>query len=526
MKRLFNVFSLLVVVAFLLGCDVAGLYETSVDVGSAKALREGVVIHERTFDRLVYLKATSSKSKLTELYRAEEGEQLIWFRVGPDLSDPTDVFAMSVPTEQRDVERDETLLRIRPDGQPIERYEIESRFNKLLFGPYQRFAILHHEVGDESGSLLYNPNEVAIIDLETTTTRRLTLDLAGQQVLGVSFLPKLAVTGIVRQFAVFYAVNNVLLVDLLDADGATAVIPLTDSDDPRTVIPAQFLAREEDEVRETMIFVRATGSEDVYAISLTSFSADAGKFTASVNQLEAGGAPLDMALVQDGSDPMLAVLSSATWAAGGMIVNMVNVDTAGVFPVEVGDSVTRAVLRDETGAQEVVLFGDNTQGVYFLQTDGIVEEKERNLERVVIPDNVERAVLLDSNRLLIIPDSYRDLILLDLDSRDATPLTSPVAVDWNEAQIVGDRFFCVPATKDRIDMVDLQSGHPDSLLLDDAVQSLHLLKGSQMGVVLHDTPSGRVTIFPLDKTKSNRGEARVIDGIWLDGFLDEKEVSQ
>ena len=37
-----------------------------------------------------------------------------------------------------------------------------------------------------------------------------------------------------------------------------------------------------------------------------------------------------------------------------------------------------------------------------------------------------------------------------------------------------------------------------------------------------DAPSGRVTIF--DNAAPSRATSRVIDGLWLDGFLSETEV--
>ena len=61
-------------------------------------------------------------------------------------------------------------------------------------------------------------------------------------------------------------------------------------------------------------------------------------------------------------------------------------------------------------------------------------------------------------------------------------------------------------------------------MLDDPVASLRLLSGSGVGVVLHDTPTGRVTVFPL--AEPTREKSRVIDGLWLDGLLDETEVPQ
>ncbi|MCP4679429.1 MAG: hypothetical protein GY854_28860 [Deltaproteobacteria bacterium] len=525
MKRIDLTAILLLAAATMVGCDTEGLYETTIDVGEAVTLAKGVVIHERSQDRLVYLEASKTKAVLKELYRAEDDERLVWSKAGPDPKNPTQLFEMSVPKDERDVDSTETLLRIRVDG-TVDSFEVNSLFSKLAFGPLHRFAVLYHDPEKETESDLYNPNEVAIVDLSKkpseSNPRLLSIDLKEQNISGVSFLPELTVAGVKRQFAVFLGQGQIRLVDLIDPNLASAGLRLVHKGDQRTVSPLQLLIRNEDGTRETMVFVRAVGSEDVYAISLTASDNSEHAFMATLNQLEAGGEPLDMALVQDGDNPLLTVLSRA---AGNVLLNVINVDTADAFTVNVDDTVSRVLLREVDGAEEVVLFGDDTSGIHFLKADGLGEERGRNLEHLLIPDRVQRALPLDEARLLIVPGNEQDLVLLDLDTRDSTRLISPFTMDLSGAQMNGDLFFCVPEDKDRVNVVDMRTGHPDSLLLDDRISSLHLLKGSNVGVALHDTPTGRVTVFPLS-AHPTREEANVLDGLWLDGFLDEEEVSR
>ncbi|MCP4600605.1 MAG: hypothetical protein GY847_08755 [Proteobacteria bacterium] len=526
MRRIIQKSSFLLVAFIFLSCDTDGLYDKSINVEKTMTLQNGVAIYENGMGRIVYLAASPSRATLEEIYRVDENEQLLWFETGPDPDNPSEVFAMSVPVDERDADHTETLQRIHADG-TVNSYIVNSVFNELAFGPYQKYAILYHGSGSESEGGLYNPNEVALIDLSSNPGNNnpstMSIDLDGRRVTGVSFLPTLSIGGIDRQFAVFLSEGGLRLIDLLHPDSSAARIPLTDKTDPRNVTPVQVFAREKDEIRDAMIFVRANGSEDIYAISLTANNEGVSDFTAAINQIEAGGTPQDMALVQDGTKLLLAVLSSNS---GRMIVNIIDIDTSAAFSIEVDDSVTTAMLREGNESEEIVLYGNNSKGVHFLRAKGLTKEKGHNLDHVFIPDQVQHAIRLDGDRLLIIPHRNRDLILFDLNTRDSTRLTSPWDADWDDArtQIYKNQFFCVPQNSDRINVVDLDTGHPDSLLLDDAVQHFHILKGSGTGVVMHDTPSGRVTVFPLNDP--TRGKAYVLDGLWLGNFLDETEVTK
>jgi hypothetical protein len=515
----------LLAAVFFLSCDPEGIYETHIDVSGAVTLSNGVAIHENGKDRIIYLSADGSRVSLKELFRASEHERLAWHRVGPDRDNPTELFEMSVPTDERDAERTETLLRIHVDGNQIEKYEVGSLFDSLVFGPMQRFAILYHgDAETESQESLFNPNEVALIDLTkgpgADNPHILSVDLGGGRISGVSFLSPLLVGGKTRQLVIFMTQGAVRLVDLLDPSMATVKVPLTAASDPRTVIPVQVVAREEDALHDTMVFIRAQGSEDIYKISLTAAADGSSGFSAARDQFEAGGEPQDMEVVEDGADPMLVVLSYPNSSSSGSVISVVDVDTADTFAIELDDFVDKTLLRQAEGSQEVVLFGDNSYSVYFLEIEGLAEEKGRNLDEVSVQEGIEQAILLDENRLLIVSYNSEDLILLSLDTQKATRLSSPGAYDWAQARIYQDSFFFVPEYRDRIDIVDLSTEHPESLLLDDLIDSLHLLKGSGTGVALHDTPSGRVTIFPLNNPV--RSQAKVIDGIWLNNFLDEE----
>jgi len=309
----------------------------------------------------------------------------------------------------------------------------------------------------------------------------------------------------------------VKLLDLLDLSVPAIAIMLTADDDPREVEPEQVIARAGDESRDPTLFVRAKWSQDVYAISLVPRPDGLPGFWASLNQFDGGVEPSDLLLVDDGDVPLLMV---ANWY--GDETNVINIDTADTFSLHLENTARRALLRGDSDSREVVLYGGGTDRVHFVAVDGVVEEQDSNVDDLLIPDGVNEASVLEADRLLITPAYSGDLLVLDMGTRDIIRLTAPSGYDWQDAEIFGSTFFAATPGSDRVASLDLTTGHPQSLVLDEPVESFHAFDGAGMGLVIHPTPTGRATLFPL--AAPSRETAVIIDGFWLEGFLDDKEV--
>jgi hypothetical protein len=160
--------------------------------------------------------------------------------------------------------------------------------------------------------------------------------------------------------------------------------------------------------------------------------------------------------------------------------------------------------------------------VHFVAVDGLAEEHDANVDDLLIPDGVAGASRLEPDRLLITLQGSDDLLVLDLESRDVIRLTAPGGYDWQEAEVFGSLFFVANAGSDRVVSLDLVTGHPESLVLDESVDTFHAFADAGMGLVMHPSPTGRATLFPL--SAPSRETAVILDGFWLEGFLDETEV--
>ncbi|MBW2278407.1 MAG: hypothetical protein JRF63_13010 [Deltaproteobacteria bacterium] len=485
MRRISKPVLLATLLYFAVGCDPEGLYEYQINVRDQVELLSGLALLEGDPGRVVFLEVAESSVRVRQPLTANEGERISWLTGGPNRDAPSQLFAMTVPVDERETGIDRAFLRVDPSTGTIDRFLTGSEFGGLAFAPGWRFALLYHlsSDGGESGAL-FNPNEIAVVDLNEPPSQDnpqiLSVDIGGRTITGIDFVETLEVDGEIRSLAVFYAEGMVKLLDLLDLSIPAIAIMLTADDDPREVEPTQVIARAGDETRDPTLFVRARYSQDIYAISLVPRPDGLPGFWASLNQFDGGTEPSDLLLIDDGEVPLLMV---ANWY--GSETNVINIDTADTFSLHLENTAQYSLLRGETGAREVVLYGGSTDRVHFVAVDGLIEEQDSNLDDLLIPDGVNQASVLDADRLLITPANSSDLLVLDLATRDIIRLTAPGGYDWQDAEIFGSLFFAANPGSDRVVSLDLTTGHPQSLVLDEPVSSFHTFDAAGMGLVVH-----------------------------------------
>ncbi len=504
-------------------CDAGFAYDWEPAVGDVHTLKNGIAMHETQEDTLYYLDARINDPTVARLFAPKSGERILWSAPGPEASSPSQLFVMTGPDDERDTSLEERFWRVTTDGRKPTAFQVGTPFDQLTFSPDGRYAILYHGAQNESRPGFYNANEVALIDLSlkpsATNPRTLNVAMDGRRIEKVSFVSSLVIGGRERRLVVFMGSSVVRVVDLDDPE-TWVKVPLLPKNDPREIVPLQLIALDEtpgcgDPGCEAKLFIRASGTEDVYYITLGS-NADSFEGTQS-KQLEAGGVPLDMEIVREGEATLLVILSSAGQSSK---INVVDIDTGVAFAMTVDDALNQ--MRLQAGdPDKLVLYGNNAAAVHFLRIPEILEERGRNLSKFTVQGRASSVMALDDSRLLIIPGGG-GLMLLDLVTEKAVILSASGEYDWTGAQIHEDIFFLVPETGDRVDLLDLATGKPSSMLLDDYTRSLHLVTGRGTGVAFHDTASGRATLFPLDNP--TRGKAKVVDGFWLAGLLDKKEV--
>jgi hypothetical protein len=495
-------------------CQDPGLFDRRLEFGPPVQLASGIAVLEENAGAVFHLEIDAAGATARRLFAAAEGADIAWLRAGP--GDGDSLLLLTVPASERDTGVGEALVRLDAATGAAATYPVGAAFDGTAFGPDGRFLVLYHGAGG-SGESFYNPSEIALLDLQAEPGEGnplvFSVQLGGRTIEDVFFLPSLDVDGQERRLVAFAARGLVKLVDLLEPQAGTVSIKLAPDDTASNLLARQILARPGDGQRDPLLFVRAAGTNDIYAVSLVPRTDGQPGFWATLNMFD-GVSPREMVLVEDGERPLLVV------AAGNRAV-VIDIDTADAFSLTLNGVADHTRLRGEPGAEEVVLYGTGTYRLHFLAVANLAAAKGGNLSGLAIPDGIDSAMALAGDRLLL-GTFNGDLLILDLPARLLTRLAGAGYLDWERAAVFGDVFFLAETDSDRVITLDLGTGHPEPLVLDEPVQSLFVLAGPAMGLVLHPCPTGRATLFPL--AEPTRDRAFVVDGFWLDGFLDETEV--
>jgi hypothetical protein len=508
------------------GCETEGLYDESIVITSIERLESGLAVQFASPDEEISLVEVGATGLgVRELFAPEDGERIVRTEVGPAPAAPTELFVFTSPIDEREIDIVDSVVRITPGAaEEQQRFAIGSYFGAMVFHPEGRYALLYHTASDEESSGgLFNQNEVGVMDLSRAPAadnpRLLTIAMSGRSVQGVAFPGPLAVAGQTRDLAVFEADGAIVLIDLADGAVEPVTVKLKDESDTREIVPAQLIARPGDETHDTMLILRSPGAQEIFAVSLVARPDGQPGFAAALNQYDSGLSPSAMCLAEDGDTPLLIVAGT-----GSTAISVIDVETASSFLLELSGTVSELLPHTRAdGAAEVVMYGASTW-VEFLAVDDLAEEKGSNLEELFIEGGIESIWKFGEDSLLAIPAVDFGLTLIDLTERDVTRLSANEWYSWGEADAWGDRLFYAAAGDDRVISLDLGIGHPEPLVLDEPVAAFEIFPVSGMGLVLHERASGRATLFPL--ATPTREKAVVVDGLWLRGLLDEKEVSR
>jgi hypothetical protein len=502
------------------GCETEGYYEGDISIASFARLESGLAVQfSEPGQEIALLEVSPTGIGVRSLFSPQAGERIVRVDVGPNPSAATALFVFTAPIDEREIDIVDSVTRVTPGaGDAATRFELGSYFGALAFHPGGRYALLYHPPSDqESAGGLFNQNEVGVLDLSRApgadNPRLLTIAMGGRSVEGVAFPGELNVAGQARDLAVFEADGAIVLLDLADPSLAPSTVKLKDESDARTIVPEQLLARPADAAHDPMLILRSTGAQEVFAVSLVARPDGQPGFAAALNQYDSGLAPSAMCLAEDGDTPLLLVAG-----LGSTEISVIDIDTASSFSLALS-GIAGALLPHtrSDGAAEIVMYGAS-QWVDFLAVDDLAEEKGSNLEELFIQDGVASAWVFGADELLAIPESGYGLTIVDLAERGVTRLTSYEGYAWGEAGAYGDMLFYAVEGDDRVISLNLGIGHPEPLVLDERVFEFDIFPASKMGLALHDTPSGRATLFPLDDPR--REAAFVVDGLWLRALLD------
>ena len=406
-------------------------------------------------------------------------------------------------------------------------YVLGSPFNAIAQTPDGARAIVHFRTGEGLAGLLFNLNEIAIVDLDAppsaTNPVRRTVRSFGGVPSAVFFSPEMTLPEGPRTLAVILSDAYVTLIDVDNAERPEITVPLSLPEDPRAVFPVQVLF----DVDDPTIYVRGAASDDIFALRLQEVPAAerAGNdFRPSLTQLAVGSRPNDMALFDAGEGRRLIVPSRAS-----RNVSIVDARSSSVTTIALDVPADRVLVfdaaapGDPTISPRALLFAADgaTTATSFVDLVQIEDRRGRNVETRAIGRPVLGALPLLDRGLIMLQHSSSTgapgLSLLDLTARTSAPIYADVPLENARFGAGETRLYVAPPDGVRLGFLDLGTFVPGELRLDAPIVAVLPLAGVPIVAVVHPGFGGNITL--VDARDPRRETARSIQGFLLSDLL-------
>lgn len=332
-------------------------------------------------------------------------------------------------------------------------FELKTRWNRITQSPNGRYVILSFQPAGPSklvSDSIFSPNQIGVLDLNTPSDKQevrvRTLRALNDVPRDFFFSPTLSLSGEPRDLLVVASDGYVTLVDLNNPLRSEITVPLSLSDDPRRLRAAQVLfdpgAPEDPSAmlprRDPVVYLRATGSSDIIALSLTPVPAAEianGKndFLPSLSQLAVGGNPQDMVLYPEtepvvGQPDKKVVRMRLLVSDGESRIVVLHLDTSRSLSIPMVHTANRILTwdgpsPDETDIRPRALLYNSQGGnkATFVDLNRLSDLKTRNLTPIDLAP-VNDVLPLYNLGLVFVQHGESRLSVLNLASRTLSSL--------------------------------------------------------------------------------------------------------
>lgn len=384
-------------------------------------------------------------------------------------------------------------------------FQLGSRFDSVTQSEDGRYAFARFSPNNEDAdSLLFNPNEVAIVDLDADEDEAVTLRSLrgfGRVPLGVEFSPEMDVAGQTRRLVVVLFDSHVSILDLSHLDRPEYTVELSQES-------SIGLSQVRFSPEERKIYLTGSNSSDVFVLTLLpSGDNRTNDFEPSLNQLGAGARPLDMAIYEQGGNRRLLAVS-------GNAALVIESGSNRVTTVQLPATASKVLLYkgpapfDDAEEQRALLYSQGSGQLMFLDLDQVEDRTTRNLETLPISGGLTSLTPLQNNIVLLIRSN--GLGMLNLNGRSASELSSAVNLSQAIPSPELSRLWIRPEGRSALAYLDYSEDQstPGQVSLDAPIEQMLLFTQAKTPrvVLTHSKVGGSVTILdaldPSDVTKA------------------------
>lgn len=499
----------------LVACGRPGEWDARLNPGEPVALHEALVYPVPGFESVVVFRPNVSPE---------------WVSIGGEVRT-----MVPTPDDQAvlvlDDARGATWIPLGVEEAAV-RYTLGADFDEVAFSPTGGHrAVLYfspHGAPDGRTPIVHNPNEIAILDLDAPpgplnpTLQSLRAFGEAPQALVVG--PETELMGFRRQLVWVLSSQYVTLLDVANPSAPERTVHLLPEGSTEVITPNQVLVGEVDTA--PMAFIRAEGSEQVYALSFEEPPARGEIPRPALNLLVSGRSPSDMVLAELPSGSRLISVNS-----GDNSLAALDPTSGRRVQVQLPHAV-RAIRPfvaqrpggDEEGAY-ALLWAPGASRISVADLDVLEGRRGQALTTLSLPGAVLQLEPLPELRRALAWVDGGQLVVLDLDERTATPLT----IDGQITELVIDagesRAYATVQTPNveggfAVVGVDLGAIRAVASPVPAGAGRLHLMsaRGESMLAIDHESEFGRVSFVPAAELGRTPFETRT--GFMLDGVLE------
>jgi hypothetical protein len=428
-------------------------------------------------------------------------------------------------------------------------YELPSRWNRITQSPNGRYVILSFQTSGPSklvSDSVFSPNQIAVLDLNAPGAVPVvrTLRALNDVPRDFFFSPTLSLPEGPRDLLVVSSDGYVTLVDLGNSTRSEITVPLSLADDPRRLRAAQVLfdpgAPEDPSAmvprRDPVVYLRASGSSDIIALSLTPVPVAervVGKsdFLPSLSQLAVGIEPRDMVLYPEleplvGQPDRKVVRMRLLVSNGSAQLVVLHLDTSRTLTIPMVHTADRILTWDGPSPDETevrpraLLFNTKGSGkATFVDLNRLSDLKTRNLTPIDLAP-VNDVLPLYNLGLVFVQHGGSQLSILNLATRTLSSLNFALSFDSIRKPPGQTGLWVVGSSADnkgrfplpRLDPMSLSTSEARLDARADELVILPAVPGAkQWMLVAHPGADGYVTA--LDAATLDRASAHSLQGI-------------